>query len=172
MLTGMIETTEGKATINNLDINSSMTEIRQFISVCPQSSILWPMLTVSEHLMFFQKLKNAHNSDNIIDNNSDNINNAMNDILTNLQLIDKKDSFSSTLSGGQKRKLSLAIAFVGQPKLIILDEPSTGLDPCAKRDLWKIIENNKKNKCIVVTTHDMYVFVLFFASACVVRGVI
>jgi len=58
-------------------------------------------------------------------------------------------------SGGMKRRVSLAIAAIGDPKIIFLDEPTTGLDPKTRRGVWKMIKNLKKNRVIVLTTHDM-----------------
>ena len=116
MLTGMIASTSGTANINGYNINHEMDEIRQFLGVCPQHSLLWPMLTVYEHLYLFAILKNMerHRIDSQIEI-----------LLNDVGLFNKKRSYSSTLSGGQKRKLSLALAFIGDPTVIFLDEPTS-----------------------------------------------
>eukprot|EP01083_Nonionella_stella_P305332 1064750_1 len=145
-LTGMIDTTAGTATINGYNINHDMNEIRQFLGVCPQHSVLWPMLSVYEHLYLFANLKNI---------DKDRIENEIDVLLHEVGLAEKKKSYASTLSGGQKRKLSLAIAFIGDPKVIFLDEPTSGMDPVSRRYTWDLIDKYKQNRCIVLTTHDM-----------------
>ena len=150
MLTGMIGTTSGSASIYGYNINEDMNEIRQFLGVCPQHSLLWPMLSVYEHLYLFAILKNMNKTMNTLQ-----INHEIDLLLNDVGLIEKKKSYSSTLSGGQKRKLSLAIAFIGDPKVIFLDEPTSGMDPVSRRYTWDLIEKFKENRCIVLTTHDM-----------------
>ena len=66
-----------------------------------------------------------------------------------------RDAYVKTYSGGMKRRLSIAIASVGDPKTIYLDEPTTGMDPISKRFVWKLIEKLKKDKAIIMTTHSM-----------------
>lgn len=66
-----------------------------------------------------------------------------------------RDAYVKTYSGGMKRRLSIAIASVGDPKIIYLDEPTTGMDPISKRFVWKLIEKLKKDKAIIMTTHSM-----------------
>jgi ABC-type multidrug transport system ATPase subunit len=61
----------------------------------------------------------------------------------------------STFSGGMKRRLSVAISSIGEPRIIFMDEPTTGLDPVHKREVWHLIENMKKNRVIILTTHSM-----------------
>ncbi len=70
-------------------------------------------------------------------------------------LIEKLNSPSCELSGGQMRKLSVGIAFMGSPKLVVLDEPTSGMDPRSRRDTWEIIRKNRKDKVIILSTHFM-----------------
>merc|ERR1740123_1962737 len=142
----MIASSSGTASINGYSINHKMDEIRQFLGVCPQHSLLWPMLTVYEHMYLFAILKNMEK--HIIDRKIDLL-------LADVGLSGKENSYSSTLSGGQKRKLSLALAFIGDPSIIFLDEPTSGMDPAARRKTWDLVEKYKQNRCIVLTTHDM-----------------
>ena len=75
-----------------------------------------------------------------------------------MNLVEFKNKISGTLSGGNKRKLSVAIALICNPPIILLDEPSTGMDPEARRHMWKVIYNvslNKKESTIIMTTHSM-----------------
>ena len=112
MITGLCEPSSGSILINNKDVVEETDEARSVLGYCPQHNLLFDDLTVYEHLKFFSKLKQNFN-ENEIDNMLDLIN-----------LADKKHALSKTLSGGMKRKLSVAIAFIGGSKIVILDEPS------------------------------------------------
>ena len=112
MITGLCEPSSGSILINNKDVVEETDEARSVLGYCPQHNLLFDDLTVYEHLKFFSKLKQNFN-ENEIDNMLDLIN-----------LTDKKHALSKTLSGGMKRKLSVAIAFIGGSKIVILDEPS------------------------------------------------
>lgn len=76
-------------------------------------------------------------------------------MLTDVDLMEKKDQYSKTLSGGQKRRLSVAIAFIGNSKLIYLDEPTSGMDTSARRHIWEMLQKYKRDKIVVLTTHFM-----------------
>ena len=76
-------------------------------------------------------------------------------MLIDIDLVDVKTQLSSTLSGGQKRKLSVAIAMIGNSKIVLLDEPSSGMDTTARRILWEMLKKNKEGKIIILTTHYM-----------------
>ena len=101
-------------------------------------------LTVKENLKFFCKFKDTENAKQVID-----------DTLDKYNLYEKRDTQAKDLSGGQKRKLQLAIALMGDAKIVLLDEPSSGMDPTARREAWEIIQNAKKDKIIILTTHYM-----------------
>ena len=77
------------------------------------------------------------------------------DILENFNLDAKRNTQAKDLSGGQKRKLQLAIALLGDAKIVLLDEPSSGMDPTARREAWDIIKEQRKDKIIILTTHYM-----------------
>jgi ATP-binding cassette subfamily A (ABC1) protein 3 len=112
MITGLAEPTKGKILINDLDIVQQTKEARTYIGFCPQYNLLFDDMTVYEHLKFFAKLKRNFDEKEI-DN-----------MLEIINLTDKKHALSKTLSGGMKRKLSVAIAFIGKSSIVILDEPS------------------------------------------------
>jgi ATP-binding cassette subfamily A (ABC1) protein 3 len=112
MITGLTEPTNGKILINDIDIVEKTREARKFIGFCPQHNLLFDDMTVYEHLKFFAKLKNNFDEKEI-DN-----------MLEIINLADKKHALSKNLSGGMKRKLSVAIAFIGKSSIVILDEPS------------------------------------------------
>ncbi len=112
IITGLSEPTAGTVLINGKDIVKETREARTVLGYCPQHNLLFDDLTVYEHLKFFSKMKNNFNE------------NEINEILGLINLSDKKNNLSKTLSGGMKRKLSVAIAFIGGSKTVILDEPS------------------------------------------------
>lgn len=80
---------------------------------------------------------------------------AIEKCLYNVDLYEQKDMISKNLSGGQKRKVSVGIAMLGDSKIVLLDEPTSGMDPTARRRLWDLLKNNKEDKIIILTTHYM-----------------
>jgi ATP-binding cassette subfamily A (ABC1) protein 3 len=112
MITGLLKPDSGKILISGKDIVEETKEARKIIGFCPQHNLLFDDLTVYEHLKFFAKLKNDLDEKEI------------DSMLEIINLADKKHALSKTLSGGMKRKLSVAIAFIGKSKIVILDEPS------------------------------------------------
>ena len=112
MITGLGEPSSGKILINQKDIVKDTAEARSVLGFCPQHNILFDDLTVNEHLKFFSKLKQNFDQSEI------------DEMLKLINLFDKKNAFAKTLSGGMKRKLSVAIALIGGSKIVILDEPS------------------------------------------------
>ncbi|KAJ1516702.1 hypothetical protein HMI54_008511, partial [Coelomomyces lativittatus] len=108
--------------------------------------ILWDDLTVGEHLLFYARLKGIPKSEE---------NSAKNASLKAVSLEKFEHRFSKGLSGGEKRRLSIAISLLGDPKAVFLDEPTTGLDPEVRRLIWNIILEARKSKTIVLTTHSM-----------------
>ncbi|KAL4454193.1 hypothetical protein ABPG74_012150 [Tetrahymena malaccensis] len=146
ILTGMLSPTSGTAYIKGLDIRKDMDQIRKFLGVCPQHDILFDQLTVKEHLELFATLKGMP---------ADKIESAITKIIKDVDLVEKTNIVSSSLSGGQKRKLSVAIAFIGGSDVIILDEPTSGMDVSARRHIWDMLKNYKSSKIIILTTHFM-----------------
>ncbi len=146
MLIGLDTPTRGTAFLQGFSILSQMQRIYSIMGVCPQHDLLWPTLTAQEHLNFYGTLKNL---------TGDALKMATAQCLRSVNLYDVRDSQARTFSGGMKRRLSAAIALVGEPLVVFLDEPSTGLDPSSRRLLWKCIEEAKKNRAILLTTHSM-----------------
>ncbi|CAD8172616.1 unnamed protein product [Paramecium pentaurelia] len=146
MLTGLLDITEGEATVFGYDVETQIEEIRQFMGVCPQHDILFDNMTVKEHLEMFATFKGMKPED---------IPAAVRRMIEDVDLLEKTDYLSKNLSGGQKRRLSVAIAFIGNSKLIYLDEPTSGMDTSARRYIWEMLKNYKEDRIIVLTTHFM-----------------
>ncbi|EDO32070.1 predicted protein, partial [Nematostella vectensis] len=147
-LTGMIQPSSGTALIYGKDISrfGDLAELRRNIGVCPQQDVIFEFLTVKEHLEFYFKLKTGGDSQQ---------NNGADAILKEIGLQEKKDDIAKNLSGGQKRKLSVGISLVGDPKVLFLDEPTSGMDPHSRREMWKLLQGQCKEKCVLLTTHFM-----------------
>lgn len=97
------------------------------MGVCPQFDLLWPQLTVEEHLRFYARLKGTPGL--VLEK-------KINEAIEEVNLTKFKNFLASSLSGGMKRRLSIAISLVGDPKIVFLDEPSSGLDPDNRRQIW------------------------------------
>uniref|UniRef100_A0A8C5GKB0 ABC transporter domain-containing protein n=1 Tax=Gouania willdenowi TaxID=441366 RepID=A0A8C5GKB0_GOUWI len=146
MLTGLFPPTSGRAYINGYDICQDMPLIRRSLGLCPQHDVLFDNLTVVEHLLFYAQLKGF--SKNKIPDEVDRI-------IRILNLENKRQARSKTLSGGMKRKLSIGIALIGDSKVVMLDEPTSGMDPSARRATWDLLQGEKHGRTILLTTHFM-----------------
>ncbi|GMF35983.1 unnamed protein product [Phytophthora fragariaefolia] len=149
MLTGDELPTHGTATLGGFDILTQQIEVRRQIGYCPQFDALFDLLTVREHLELFASIKGVPRSQ---------LNDVVADKINQLNLSDFENKLAGSLSGGNKRKLSVAIAMIGNPRIIFLDEPSTGMDPVSRRFMWDVIADistRGKNSTIVLTTHSM-----------------
>lgn len=146
MLTGLIPPTRGNAWVAGFDIRHQLEAVQLQIGLCPQFDLLWDNLTVREHLLFYARVKGIPP-----EKENEMVEMALKDVL-----LGKFANFMvSELSGGMKRRLSVAISLVADPKIIYLDEPSTGLDPENRRQLWDILVNLKGKRAMVLTTHSM-----------------
>ena len=146
MLSGSITPTSGDAWILGKNINQSMSQVRKLIGICPQFDILFPHLTVKQHLEMYANLKDVSKYQ---------IKQVVSTMMDKTGLTEKCDFLPGQLSGGFKRKLSLAIALIGDSKVIFLDEPTSNLDPQSRRQIWDIIQNEKQNRTIIFTSHYM-----------------
>lgn len=146
MLTGMISPTSGTAIINGRDIRKDINDIRSSIGFCPQHNILFEDLTVREHITFFSLLKGLAKED---------VEREVERYVKLLKLDNKIDVQARGLSGGMKRKLSVGIALCANSKVVLFDEPSSGVDPGARRDLWDLLQKEKEGRTILLSTHFM-----------------
>ncbi|ODN03994.1 ATP-binding cassette sub-family A member 3 [Orchesella cincta] len=146
ILTGLFPPTSGSATVNGFDITDELDSVRENLGLCPQHNMLFDDLTVLEHLQFFGRLKGLTSFEAHYEAVS---------LIKKLQLKSKKHVAACNLSGGQKRKLSLGIALVGGSKVVILDEPTSGMDPEARRVIWDLLLAMRGERTLVLTTHFM-----------------
>ncbi|KAL5721635.1 hypothetical protein ACHQM5_005255 [Ranunculus cassubicifolius] len=148
MMIGFMAPTSGTAFIHGLDIRTDMDKIYTTMGVCPQHDLLWETLTGREHLLFYGRLKNLK---------GEALTQAVEESLKSVSLFDGgvADKRAGKYSGGMKRRLSVAIALIGNPKVVYMDEPSTGLDPASRKILWDAVKRAKENCAIILTTHSM-----------------
>eukprot|EP01135_Chromosphaera_perkinsii_P007716 Nk52_evm5s967 gene=Nk52_evmTU5s967 len=146
LLSGLFPPTGGDAKICGHDLATDLQGVRRDLGLCPQFDVLFDRLTVMEHLWFFAELKGVSYSESYA---------TAKQHVDELGLTEKLNSYAESLSGGQKRKLSVAIAFVGNSKIVILDEPTSGMDPYSRRATWDLLMKNRKNKTIILSTHFM-----------------
>jgi ABC-2 type transport system ATP-binding protein len=134
------EKTSGKVIVDGLDIDKDANEIKKIIGVQLQTSGFYPVLNLLELIDLFAGLYNRKA-------------NAM-ELLDRVNLRDKARSKVKELSGGQKQRFSIATTMINDPRIIFLDEPTTGLDPQARRNLWELIRDiRKKGTTVILTTH-------------------
>ncbi|KAJ6676811.1 ATP-BINDING CASSETTE TRANSPORTER SUBFAMILY A ABCA [Salix viminalis] len=147
-LTGITPVTGGDALAYGHSVRSTvgMSGIRQIIGVCPQFDILWDALSGEEHLELFATVKGLPPAS---------IKSVAQESLAQVKLTESAKVRARSYSGGMRRRLSVAISLLGDPKLVILDEPTTGMDPISRRHVWDIIQNTKKGRAIILTTHSM-----------------
>ena len=147
MLTGLYQPTAGTAYINGKDIRTDLDSIRSSLGLCPQHNVLFNELTVKEHITFFSNLKGIKKQKDIDE--------EIRKYVNMLELTPKLNEQSKTLAGGMKRKLSIGIALCGNSKIVMCDEPTSGMDPAARRALWDLLIQEKKGRTILLTTHFM-----------------
>lgn len=148
MLTGMDSPTSGKALIGGFDIRKDPENAFKLIGVCPQFDTLWDDLTVSEHFLFYARLKSVPRELEI---------SALNSALHLVDLHSCADKLVKVLSGGQKRRVSIGIALVSNPKAVFLDEPTTGLDPEVRRKVWDTIARARTGRAILLVSFKEFI---------------
>lgn len=134
MLTGLLEPTAGQAEVFGKSIFGDMDGFRKILGVCPQHDVLFDFLTPEDHLKLFSSFKGTP---------PELIEGEVKHMLEEIDLYEVRNQLAKTLSGGQKRKLSVAIAMIGNSKVIMLDEPSSGMDTSSRRRLWEMLKRNK-----------------------------
>lgn len=130
IITGEIQPTRGQVKIAGQNVINSQSNALKMLGYCPQNDALWKNVTVKEHLEVYAAIRGIHGKDR---------RRLINTYLHGLHITEHANKQTRHLSGGTKRKLSYAIAMLGAPKVVLLDEPSTGMDPKSKRFLWDTI---------------------------------
>lgn len=145
MIEGLREPDSGRVTVAGFDVQSQTREVKRRIGIQLQSTSLFDHLTVGELVSLFASLYGADASSAQVER-----------LLRLVSLDEKAGDQANTLSGGQQQRLSIALALVNDPEIVFLDEPTTGLDPQARRSLWDLIRDVRATgKTIVLTTHYM-----------------
>jgi ABC-type multidrug transport system ATPase subunit len=149
MMSGILTPSEGSVRILGIDIMEETSRARRLIGYCPQFDALVEKMTVVEHLSLYGRMKGL---------TGDDLQMAIQDKLREMSLLEYRDRAAGSCSGGNKRKLSVGMAVIGEPPVIFLDEPSTGMDPFARRFMWSAIRDlaeKRKQSVVVLTTHSM-----------------
>ncbi|CAN8004107.1 unnamed protein product, partial [Ixodes hexagonus] len=146
ILTGLFPPTSGTAFIGGLDVRSDMDTIRRSLGTCPQHNVLFDELTVWEHLWFCGRLKGL---------GAAKARGEAEAFLRDLSLERRRHQCPPQLSGGLRRKLSVSLAFVGGSRTVILDEPTAGVDPYARRSIWDLLLKLRDGRTVIMSTHHM-----------------
>lgn len=149
MLCGQVEPTEGEVRVKGMNVATEVHRVRKLIGYCPQFDALLDNLTTEEHLYLFGRLKGLSGPQ---------LKSAVEVQLQELDLLGFRSSRANQLSGGNKRKLSVGMATIAEPAMVFLDEPSAGMDPVARRFMWKVVQNiaeKRKKSVVILTTHSM-----------------
>ena len=141
ILCGLTKKSDGSVIINGFDLDKDINKVKEIIDISPQETSVANNLTVKENLEFFANIYDSENSE------------IINEIVDTFKLADVLNQKTKTLSGGYKRRLSIAIALISKPKILLLDEPTLGLDVFARRELWGIIRKIQKDVTIILTSH-------------------
>lgn len=141
ILCGLTRKTTGSVMINGYNLDKDIDKIKEIIDISPQETAIANNLTVKENLEFFAHIYNKEATE------------ITNEIVEDLNLGEVLNQRAKTLSGGYKRRLSIGISLISQPKILFLDEPTLGLDVFSRRELWQIIKKLKKKTTIILTSH-------------------
>ena len=148
-LTNEVFPTKGHVYISGKDSVKNFEDIRRLIGYCPQFDAIFEYMSVYENLNYYAMIKGIP---------FEKRKNMIGSIIDEMKLSEQLDKESGNLSGGNKRKLSVAIAMIGNPPIIFLDEPSNGMDPEARRFMWAVIQKistERKKSSVILTTHSM-----------------
>uniref|UniRef100_A0A4W2E4T6 ABC transporter domain-containing protein n=1 Tax=Bos indicus x Bos taurus TaxID=30522 RepID=A0A4W2E4T6_BOBOX len=148
ILSGSSVPTAGSVTIYNKNLSEmqDLEEIRKITGVCPQFNVQFDTLTVKENLRLFAKIKGIQPKD---------VEQEVQRVLLELDIQNIQDNLATLLSEGQKRKLTIGIALLGDPQVLLLDEPTAGLDPFSRHRIWNFLRERKADRVILLSTNLM-----------------
>jgi len=146
MLTRALLPTSGNGYIAGHSMLTEFSRGATHLGVVNQSNALWDRLTTEDHLYLFARLRGVPEAT---------VKDVVNSTIDQLELRPHRHKMSMRLSGGMKRKLCVAIALIGDPDVVLLDEPSAGLDPVSRRNLWSVILRTMSHRAVILTTHSM-----------------
>ena len=146
MLTGLVQRDGGSILYDDMNIDTHLNQIQSIINLSPQDTAIAENLTVWENIYFIAQIYGL---------DKEQAQQNCKQLLQQFQLESVANTHAKTLSGGTKRRLSIAMALVTNPKVLFLDEPSLGVDVLSRNQLWKLIQNLKSKMTIVLTTHYM-----------------
>ncbi|NXP67882.1 ABCA9 protein, partial [Chloropsis cyanopogon] len=148
VLSGLSFPSEGSATIYNYKLSEmgDREEIRGMVGICPQFNTQFEVLTVKENLKTFAEIKGIKSKE---------VEREVQNILELLEISNIQDTQAEKLSGGQKRKLSIGIAMLGNPQVLLLDEPTAGLDPLSRHQVWSLLREQRAGRVILFSTQFM-----------------
>ena len=141
--------THGSIYINGLNITKNFDQVKLMFGYCPQFDAIFPYMTVYENLEFYSRIKGVA---------PEKLNEIIQAMIESMTLTKYTKKLAGRLSGGNKRKLSVAISMICNPPIVLLDEPSTGMDPEARRFMWAVIHkltSKSDGNCVIMTTHSM-----------------
>lgn len=142
MIEGLRRPDDGSAVVDGVDVREDPRGVRARIGVQLQEAAFFDRLTVEETLELFGTFHRTHVPPG--------------PVIERMQLTDRRQTWVMNLSGGQRQRLSIAVALINDPQIIFLDEPTTGLDPQARRNLWEVIESfRREGRTVILTTHYM-----------------
>lgn len=144
MLTGLVPPSSGDVFVLGKSVRDELAAVRTVCGICPQQNVLFPRLTVLEHLRFFAVLKGVPARHVAL---------AALRRIAALNLLEKQHTQAHALSGGMKRRLQLAMALVGPSKVVLCDEPTSGMDPLNRRATWEMLKAARRGRAILLTTH-------------------
>ena len=146
ILSQKVKPSSGSVSIAGIDVVSHGQDALRIVGYCPQFDALFNLLTVDEHLNLFARIRGI---------DEDELQTTVDYMSNFCHLSSYRTTLAGELSGGNRRKLSLALALIGCPKVVFLDEPSAGMDPVARRELWDVIHVVATQCAIILTTHHL-----------------
>ncbi len=146
MMCGLLKPDAGRVLVHDVPITNGAVNVRTRVGVCPQTVVVWERLTCIEQLQFVGEMYGLRGS--LARRRGE-------QLLEQLDLIDKRATQARLLSGGMRRRLSLALALVHDPDIVVLDEPEAGLDPQSRIKVRDYLRSLARRKTVILTTHNM-----------------